>query len=177
MKKYLLLTLFCAPFFLHAQEVPRLKKYPIRETGMAVYLPSEPDSFDLTFSEDKSEVYTTEITKGGWNYGVIAVKLAETLGLETSEEKEDFIITYLDFLKEQFEIKSSAGYGRGHTMEGYEQAAGVIDYWDDKDGNQYKVKSWTDGKVLAVLYIYGEEEYPWQSLMEMYLNGFRFPAE
>jgi hypothetical protein len=155
------------------QSVPRFAKYDIAETGCAVYLPGDPGEFDLTYSEDSSEVYTGEVTHEDFNFAVILVKFYEPLGDE-NEVKNDMIKGYLDFLQGQFSITGSAGYGEGHTMDAAPNAVGVIDYWEDSDGLQYAIKSWCDGKFLAVLLLYGNEEYPIFNAQQMFLDGIRF---
>jgi hypothetical protein len=177
MNRYAFLLLFLAAGILtYAQSVPRFAKYDIAETGCKVYLPSDPDEFELTLSEDKSQVYTGEVTHEEFNFAVILVKFSEPIG-DDADIKNDMITSYLDFLQTQFGVTGSAGYGLGHTLESAPNAVGVIDYWEDSDGLQYAVKSWCDGDYLAVMILYGAEEYPIFNVQEMFLNGFRFPEE
>ena len=105
---------------------------------------------------------------------MITVKLSEPVDADGTE---DLMIGYLDFLKSQFEVKESAGYGKGHTMESWPKAKGVIDYWKDSAGLEYKVKAWADGNYLAVLLVYGAKEYPNINVQEIFLNGFRFKGQ
>ncbi len=178
MKKRLI-SLFCLLFLstlIFAQEsqkhpVPRMKKVQIAETGCAVYIPSE-TTFNLSKSEDGSEVYTGEVEFDGFNFAVICVKFAEPI-IE-KDGRVDVLTSYMDFLQGQFGIENSAGYGKGHTLESNPDAVGVIDYWQDADAVDYAVKGWIDGKYLAVLLLYGEGEYHYFNVQEMFLNGFRF---
>jgi hypothetical protein len=156
-----------------SQSVPRFSKYDVALTGCKVYLPNDPGEFEMTLSEDESQVYTAEVVHNDFNFGVIVVKFSEPLD-DDEEVKTDMITSYLDFLQDQFGITGAAGYGKGHTMESAPDAVGVIDYWEDNDGLQYAVKSWCDGEFLAVLILYGNGEYPYFNAQEMFLNGFRF---
>ncbi len=170
------LCLFCLSAILFAQEspkhsVPRMKKVQIAETGCSVYLPSE-TTFDLSKSEDGSEVYTGEVELDGFNFAVICVKFAEPI--KEKEGRIDVLTSYLDFLQGQFGIEGSAGYGKGHTLESNSDAEGVIDYWSDTEEVDYAIKGWIDGKYLAVLLLYGEGEYHYFNVQEMFLNGFLF---
>jgi hypothetical protein len=175
MKRSALLLLFTALCTLAwSQTVPRFTKYDVGSTGCKVYLPADPGEFELTLSEDQSEVYTAEAVHNDFNFGVIVVKFSEPL-MDDADEKTDMVTSYLDFLQEQFGITGAAGYGKGHTMESAPRAVGVIDYWEDNNGVQYAVKSWCDGDYLAVLLLYGAGEYPYYNAQEMFLNGFRFP--
>jgi hypothetical protein len=171
-----LLFLTIATVLVAQMTVPRLAKYEIAKTGCKVYLPGDPGEFELTLSEDQSEVYTAEVVKDDYSFAVIVVKFNEPIG-DDLDSKNDMMTSYLDFLQKQFAITGAAGYGLGHTLESAAKAAGVIDYWEDSDGLHYAVKSWCDGDFLAVLMLYGPEDYPIFNVQEMYLNGFRFPEE
>ncbi|MEY3443791.1 MAG: hypothetical protein RLZZ519_2072 [Bacteroidota bacterium] len=159
-----------------SQSVPRFAKYDIAETGCKVYLPEDPGEFEMSLSEDNSEVFTGEVTHNDFNFGVILVKFSEPIGKD-KETMNDMITSYLDFLQTQFGVTGSAGYGLGHTLESAPDAVGVIDYWEDADGLQYAIKSWCDGDFLAVLMLYGAEEYPIFNAQQMFLEGFRFPEK
>ncbi|MBK6731011.1 MAG: hypothetical protein IPG60_08605 [Bacteroidetes bacterium] len=152
----------------------KLEKVFVKGCGCSVYLPPYTPPFDLAYSEDSSQIYTTEYS-GDDNYyfGVIAVKLAEPIG-DNVQEKELLITRYLDFIKTLFEIHSSTGYVKGQTLDSKPNVVGVIDSWQDKQGYKYSVQSWTDGNKIGVLYIAGPGEYPNQSVRDLFLNGFDF---
>lgn len=179
MKKSLFMFAFAGLcLMVQAQEVPRFAKYPVGETGCMVYLPAAPEGFEVNDSEDGSQVYTAEVTQGGFNWSVIVVEFKEPLGETVDKESNaDLLAGYMDFLQAQLGITGSAGYGRGHSLESHEDATGLIDYWEDAEGLQYAVKGWIDNYHLAVLVLYGKEEYPIYNAQDMFLNGFRFPEE
>ncbi len=158
---------------------PRFAKYPVSGTGCSVYLPAPPEAFEKSLSEDGSEVYVGEVTHGDYFFAVILVQFtAETAaGFETADDKTALVESYLDFLKGQFDVAEAAGYGRGHTLDGAPLAVGVIDFWKGRDGVEYAVKSWCDGKYLGVLALYGPKEYPHFNAQQVFLNGFRFPGQ
>jgi hypothetical protein len=154
-------------------QVPRLTKYPINQTGHFAYFPADPGVFEVSTSDDGSDVYTAEVEVDSSFYGMIVVDFVPgSMGESTKKDMEELLVAYLDYLQGQFMITSTAGYGRGHSLESNPNAAGVIDYWEDETGFAYKVKGWADTKTLAVLYIGGKE--PLFNVQEMYLNGFRF---
>jgi len=157
--------------FLPAQS---LKKYAISNSGCAVYMLCDPGEFEMTYSEDSAKVYTGECRTDGISYGLICVKLKEAV--DVGQPAEDLMISYLDYLKTSFKIKSSAGYGKGQTMEKKPDAKGVIDYWTDETGDEWKIKSWTDGKFIAVLYVYAKGKLEYSPKQDVYLNSFRFPG-
>ena len=168
-----LLFFFTQAFGQEDYKVPRLRKVAIGNSGTYAYMPSENIEVDLSYSEDSSEVYTTEYDDGNYHFSIIVVKLKSTL-LESPEDKTNLLESYLDFLQTQFEVTSAAGYGEGHTMESEPDAIGVLDYWVDKDDDHWEVKGWANSNTLGIMMIYGANDYPIFNVQQMYLDGFRF---
>src|ERR1700741_877240 len=90
-----------------------LKKYPISNSGCSLYNYCE-SKYKIDYSEDSSKVYTGECVNGDITYGVICVKLLRQMDDLTMAE--DLMIAYVDYLKSNFEIKKTAGYGKGHRL-------------------------------------------------------------
>jgi hypothetical protein len=103
---------------------------------------------------------------------VICVKLLNPL--TDLAMAEDLLLAYADHLKGSFEITSAAGYGRGHHLNNNENTRGILDYWQDKEKNNWKIKAWTDGKYIGFLYAYGKKELP-ETKINVFLDGFRLP--
>ena len=170
MKRYslLLACLFCL-FFSHGQVI---KKVPISNTGCFVYTYCDL-KFEMDYSGDSSKVYVSECPKDGVNYGVICVKLLKPENdLAVAEEA---LISYMDYLKTSFKITKSAGYGKGHRLNNDENTRGVIDYWEDNDKNNWKIKGWTDGKFIGILYAYSPKELN-ETRVNIFLESFRLPG-
>lgn len=169
------LALAFLPVFLLAQtDVPRLSKMPIGESGCSGYFPEGMPAFEASKSDDGADVYTAQMELGDHLFGCIAVKFAEPFTESEPDEMEELLLTYLNFLQEQFEITSSVGYGLGHLQEAVPDARGVIDYWENDDGYKYAIKGWVNQKYLGFLYIGGFDDYPIFNVQQMYLDGFRF---
>ncbi|MCC6722907.1 MAG: hypothetical protein IT258_00255 [Saprospiraceae bacterium] len=172
---FLLVLVAVFPCFLSAQNnVPRLSKMAIGQSGCYGYFPAGMSEFTPSKSEDGADVYTGEAEVDGFHFACITVKFAEPFTDSSPEEMEELLISYMAFLQEQFGITTSAGVGRGHTLETAPDARGVIDYWEGADSVQYAVKGWVNPKALAIMMIYGATEYPIFNLQQMYLDGFRF---
>jgi hypothetical protein len=170
MKRYSLLLAFSLCFlFSHAQS---LKKVPIGNSGCSVYAFCE-FKFEKQYSEDSSVLYVSECVKDDVTYGVICVKLL--LPADDLDRAEESMISYLDYLKTSFNILKSAGYGKGHRLANNENTRGVIDYWEDSDKNNWKIKAWTDGKFIGVLYGYSTKELN-ETKLNVFLESFRFPG-
>jgi hypothetical protein len=150
-----------------------LKKYVIGSSGCSVYMLCDPGEFQMTYSEDSSAVFTGECKPDSVSYGIICVKLKETI--PAGDDAEELLISYLDYLKTAFKIKSSAGYGKGQTLSSKADARGVLDYWNDEGGNEWKVKGWTDGKFISILYVIEKGKLEYSPKHDLFMNGFRFP--
>ncbi len=150
-----------------------LKKYTISNSGCSAYFFCDPVKFNHDKSPDSSDVYMGECSNDGVTYGIICVRLKEKI--TNPEESEQMLISYLDYLKTSFGITGAAGYGKGHRLKNKENTRGVIDYWTDKDNANYKVKGWTDGKYIAVLYVYAAKELPEQKA-NVFLDGLVLPG-
>jgi hypothetical protein len=169
MKKYSLLLAFSFCFlFSRAQS---FKKVAISNSGCSLYTFCEL-KIDVDYSEDSSQVYVGECAKDGVDYGVICVKLIHPM--DDLDAAEESMISYLDYLKTSFKILKAAGYGRGHRLGKEENTRGVIDYWEDADKNNWKIKGWADGKYIGILYAYSPKELN-ETKVNFFLDGFRFP--
>ncbi len=148
-----------------------LKKYPVGKSGCSYYNYCDA-KFDISKSTDSSDIYTGECVNPDVTYGIICVKLLNPVA--DLQMAEDLLIAYIDFLKQSFEVTSAAGFGKGHRLNGNENTRGIIDYWKDKDNNNWKVKGWTDGKYIGVLYAYTSKALSEQKV-NVFLDGFRLP--
>jgi hypothetical protein len=176
--KFLLTILVVLGFtlFSSGQSVPRFQKGDISNSGCKAYFPNTIPTFELSYSEDSSKVYVGEVKVDEFAFGIICVKFVEKMDISNSD-KETLLISYLDFLKTTFKIKEAVGYGKGHTLESCPSALGVIDYWQDEQGDAWQVKGWINESHLSVMYIYGKSDYPNINISGMFLNGFRFPEK
>ena len=166
MKK--LLLILTVQLFINFSYCQPIKKYPIGNSGCSAYFYCNPGDFNLSYSDDSSKVYTAECEKDSTSYGVICVKLAQPV-LDIASA-ENLLIQYLDFLKTSLKITSSAGYGKGHRLRGKENIHGVIDYWKDSENSKWKVKGWTEGKYIVVLYTYTKKDLS-EEKTNVFLDG------
>ena len=174
MKRFLslLIVLFVINAVTYAQS---LKKYTIGQSGCNVYMFCNPGEFDRSYSEDSSIVYTGECkTTDPLTYGVICVQLKEPLS--SLQDAEDLLVAYLDFLKKSFDISIAAGYGKGNMLNSDPSTRGVVDYWKGKDGAEWKIKGWSNGKAMGILYVFAPGKLNETQKVNAFLDGFRFPA-
>jgi hypothetical protein len=172
MKSAILITSFLICNHLFAQ-IPRFAKYPILETGAALYTPGKP-TWQHSFSEDSSDVYTMEIASDTAKLGAIVVRLKEDIGLDSALLNR-LLWSYMDYLNQSsFKFASLVPPGYGHKMESHPNAHGILEYAKNADGAEYSLKGWIDGKFIAILYIGRNRTFNF-NLEQMFLNGFRFP--
>jgi hypothetical protein len=160
--------------FVNSSQSQGLRKYAISNSGCSLYMYCDPKKFDFDYSEDSSKVYTGECINGEVNYGVICIKLLTPV--DDLNKAEELMTSYLDFLKADFHVKDSAGYGRGHILNKNEKTKGIIDYWKDTEEQNWKIKAWTDGRYIGVLYAHSKKELP-ESKVNVFLDGFRLPEK
>ncbi len=154
---------------------PRLERTSIPGCGCAFYAPSGITIDAPVTSEDGSLVWTVDSDLGGgFHAGVIAVKFKERLADGPPEERGALLESYLEFLKGQLNVSEAAGVGRGHTLDSEPSAVGVIDFWKDKDGDEWAINGWVNQDRLAVMFVYGPRSYDIITWKEMFFNGFRF---
>lgn len=111
-----------------------------------------------------SECRDNEVT-----YGVIAIKLKHCC--RNLQEAESILIKFMQQLQPTFAIQHSTG--NVITTKSYKNKTSVIDYWQDEEKRDWKVKGCTDGKTIAVLYIKNISFIP-VSKEECFLNGGYF---
>ncbi len=170
---FLLLVLFPGAFF-YAQKppVPRFNKHLIGSSKVSAYFPEESPIFEESYSPDSSIVITYESQLADHSFALVQVDFREQV--TDSIDRENLLVMYLDYLKDNFGVIEAAGYGKGHRLESYPQVQGVIDYWRDMDGNDYSIKGWITSEHLTVFMLYGTGEYPYPTAQEMYFNGIRY---
>jgi hypothetical protein len=148
-----------------------VKKYPIGNSGCAAYMFCNPGNFAISYSEDSSKVFTGRCVKDSFEYGIICVQLKDTI--DEKDIAENLLESYLDFLKTRFAVREATGYGKGMKLKDREDIAGIIDYWQDEEKNHWSIQGWTDGKIIAVLYVKGNE-LPDYNKQQLFFKGFRF---
>ena len=167
-----ILVIAVTTFLFSSLKSQTIKKYEIANSGCSVYMFCAPGRFEESFSEDSSKVYNAECEKDAIHYGVICIKLEKSIS--DLDEAENMLASYLDYLKINFTIKSAVGYGKGNLLNNRPDTRGIVDYWKDDQNNEWKIKGWTDGKFIGVLYAYSKKEI--EIKVDVFLNSFRLPG-
>lgn len=149
-----------------------LKKYSISNSGCSLYSYCG-SKYIVEFSEDSSKLFRGDCTLGDVTYGVICIKLLNPVSDLLAAE--DLMVSYADYLKASFDITKATGYGKGHRLNNNENTRGILDYWEDKDLDKWKIKVWTDGKFIGFMYAYSKKEIP-EAKVNVFLDSFRLPG-
>jgi hypothetical protein len=163
---------------LNAQKAPRFVKTDIADSGAKLYLPGTPDPVNISYSQDSSKVYTIETidstTGSYYHFGSIVAQLN---GVDLQGQEEEMLIQYMDYLQTALAIESTAGYGKGHTLDTHPSAKGVLDYWRDEADDHWIVKGWAAESTIFVMFIYGPSDYPNQNVVDIFFKGARFAGD
>lgn len=159
-----LIVLLATSFALRISSLRKFKNYFIRNTGCSVSLLQNFDSCTTAFGD---KLYCSKFSEKKVGYGIICIKLKQCY--ETEEAKE-LLGNYINKLKGSFSIVHNTGL---QNCTGRNPVTTMIDYWRDAEEKDWKVKGYTNGKVMAVLYVknIGLAETKKQ---EFFLDSFKF---
>ena len=111
-------------------------------------------------------VQMRECKEGDVTYGVIAIKPKDQYPDLTDAEK--VLLAFMEQLQHSFAIKHTTGLHVETYLHTSKTA--ITNYWQDGEQRDWKVKGWTDGVALAVLYIKNIGAVPIEK-EETFLNG------
>lgn len=146
---------------------------PISNTGCTMQVYCFPGRFDTYDLADGSTAYADDCEIEEVTYGIYCVKLKNPI--PDLDAAEDTVVTYLDFLKLDYGIVKSKEYDKGDRLNKNNKTRGIHDTWEDGEKNRWKIKGWTDGNFIVVLYMYSSKELP-EKKQDIYLDGLRFPG-
>ncbi|HVF96086.1 MAG TPA: hypothetical protein VM871_02120 [Flavisolibacter sp.] len=147
---------------------PKFKRYIIGRTGCTSLLLSGETSLHIQSTKDNERVYFYEHKVNEVVYGLITINMKDNLAREKSEE---ILHQYVDRIQKPFGINCSAGT----EIESNADTITLIDYWQDEEGIDWKIKGHSNGKIIAVLYVKNISEAPVKE-HDAFLNGFRFSS-
>jgi hypothetical protein len=92
-------------------------------------------------------VQVNECNDNDATYGIISIKLKKAFA--QLQQAQTVLIEFIEQLQPTFGVLHTTGL----QAEWESTHVSVTDYWQDADGQDWKVKGWTDGKTMAVFYI------------------------
>jgi len=163
------LILFLATsFVIRFSSSQRIKLQHIGNTGCSAIL-SSANRLDSSLTQSGDRLFFHEFKDNGVTYGLICVSMNEHYALP---EAVEMLRSYIDKLKSPFYILHNTGI-RDDSDWNSETTTTIVDYWQDSNKKDWKVKGYTDGKTLAVLYVknIGQAEVKKQ---DSFLDSFHF---
>jgi len=126
----------------------KLKNHFIGNTGCSALVLPHARGFMHT-TGDGDRLYLQEFEEGKMSFGIICIHLQDGY---TLDEAGTILSNYLDKLRDSFGIRHFVG---AQTTEDWNSVCShsLVDYWQDGQQCDWKVKAYTNGQVLSVLYV------------------------
>jgi hypothetical protein len=121
-------------------------------------------------------IYTLSCKNNGLTMGLICVRLKEKI--TDRYQSTQNMIAYMNFLRNSQKITRNIGIGNGEKLPDYPSMEGILDFWTDDNGNEWELRSWTDGYHMAVMYVSGSKELLAKeaTMIRNFLFSIRFPV-
>jgi hypothetical protein len=114
---------------------------------------------------DGDELYFSEHREKFITYGVLVAHLKEELN---QEDARRVLGNYLHRLRQPFKAPYNTGISDCSAS-----TIALVDYWQDENSIDWKLKACTDGKTMAILYVKNINDAEVEK-QEAFLNSFRF---
>jgi hypothetical protein len=163
------LIMFLATSFVLRLTSPRkYGYYTIGNTGCSALLLSNND-IDMTRTASGDQLYCTEFIDNKVTYGMICIILQQEYNMD---EAVALLKNYINKLKGPFYILHNTGLKNSIDWNSTASRA-VVDYWQDANQRDWKLKGYTDGKVMTVLYVKNISDVTVEK-QDLFLDSFHF---
>ena len=165
-----LLFILATSFVLRLSAPRKFRSCFIGDTGCSVLVFSE-DKFDQTKTENGDDLYFYESTEEKVTYGIICISMKETLGLDKATLMLEH---YINKLKSPLQILHHTGIAPDEDWNTADSRT-VTDYWQDRSKTDWKVKGYTNGRYIAVLYVKNIGQVA-VNKQDLFLDSFHYNA-
>ena len=145
-----LLFFLATSFAIRKLSAPRkFRNCFIGDTGCSALLFAGDDAIDSTRTRTGDELYFHEYKEKKLTYGLICIRLKNPCEMDSARQ---LLSVYINKLRRPFHINHQVGL---HKEEDWNQLNSVTltDYWQDSQNRDWKVKGYTNGRYMAVLYV------------------------
>ena len=165
-----LIFFLATSLFIRFSSSKKIRHQFIGDTGCSALLSSD-QKLESTLTNSGDHLFFHEFKEKNVTYGIICVQMNDEYNLA---EAEEMLRSYIDKLKGPLYILHNVGIHDDADWNS-ETSKTIIDYWQDTYKKDWKVKGYTDGKVLGVLYVknIGHVDVKKQDL---FLDSFHFSA-
>jgi hypothetical protein len=166
-----LVFLMSALFTFRLATKETFRNYRIGKSGASLEMPSSFRGFTHTTTSHSDDFYLGECSSGKAEFGILYIELNQEYDLSDAETMLSYYITKL---QEPFNIAHNTGIGQCICIDEKSGLRKLEDYWQDDAGTDWKLKGYTDGKFVAVLYVQNISEITVEKL-DQFLDGLRIP--
>jgi hypothetical protein len=154
-----------------------LQRTNVEKTGCYMYFIGTSMPWDITEISTRDTLFVAQSSYKEVTYGAFIIKYNEVSDeLKTDDGKKNNMLHLLNLFKDTYNIKRCMGVGLGRTLEAYPAVIGAIDYCEDDTQQRFVIHTWSNGNIIAILYLFALEETEINiNLQEVYFNGFHFP--
>lgn len=162
------LILLLATSFLFRLSPRKIRNQVIGSTGCSALIASD-DELESSTTASGDQLYFHEFKEKRVTYGIICVEMQHEYPLQNAGR---MLTAYIDQLKGPFYILHNTGICDDADWNS-ETSITIVDYWQDCQKKDWKVKGYTNGKTLAVLYV-KNIGYATVQKQDAFLDSFHF---
>jgi hypothetical protein len=148
----------------------KIKLQFIGNSGCSALLSSD-NKVESAFTQSGDQLYFHEFKDRNVTYGMICIDMNQQYSLV---EAEEMLRSYVDKLRRPLYILHNTGIHEDADWNS-ETSTTIVDYWQDYSKKDWKVKGYTNGKTLAVLYVKNIGHADVKS-QDLFLDSFHFNA-
>ena len=163
-----LLLILATSFVLRLSSSRKLQKCPIGDTGCFL-LSARGSKFEKRKTGAGDQLYFNEFSEKGVTYGAICVAMNRQFN---EQEARDMLASYMNKLKGPFFVFHQVGQENSKDWN-HESSITLVDHWQDARGIDCKLKGYTNGRVIAILYVKNINEAETEK-QEAFLDSFHF---
>jgi hypothetical protein len=145
---------------------PKFKRYLIGQSGCTSLLLSGGNQLHIKHTKEGDVIYFNDSYIESVTFGMICVRMKQVYSLH---QAETILVQYINRVRKPLSI----AYTLSMEVEKGDGQITITDYWQDSEGTDWKIRGYTNGKAVAVLYVKNVTEAPVKE-HDTFLNGFRF---
>lgn len=166
-----LFFLLASSFVFRLSYPKKLRNQLIADTGCSALFLTGNKRFKKSTTAKGDSLFFKEFSEKDVTFGVICIRMQGTYGLD---EAIDLLAGYINKLKSPFYILHQIGLQKD-TDWNTPLSRTLVDYWQDGNKSDWKVKGYTNGKYMAVLYVKNINQLE-VSKQDLFLDSFHFKA-
>ncbi|HWJ92337.1 MAG TPA: hypothetical protein VNR87_14575 [Flavisolibacter sp.] len=163
-----LIFLLATSFALRLSSSKKFKNFFIGDTGCSALLLSSSD-VQRTKTVSGDHLYFSEFNESKVGYGLICIHLKQECDLN---EASEMLHSYMEKLRGPFYVLHNTGIQKDVDWN-TDCSKTLVDYWQDADKQDWKVKGYTDGRFMAVLYVKNISQVEVRK-QDLFLDSFHF---